>query len=367
MAGVEVMVGVFFMLLLLLVVVVLLVKFVPVDLWMSAVAAGVKVSLFSLVGMRLRKVDPNTVISPLIRGTKAGLDITVSDLESHLLSGGDIENVVSALIAANKANLVLSFESAVAIDLAGRDVLKAVQVSVTPKVIQTKWVSAVAADGIEMKVMARITVRANIDRLVGGAGEETILARVGEGIVTTVGSSKNHKNVLENPDIISKTVLDKGLDRETAYTILSIDIADIDIGKNIGASLQIEQAEADKKIAQAKAEERRALAIAREQEMQAEVQAKKAQVVGAESEVPRALAEALRAGNIGYKDVLSMRNIEADTKMRESFGEKSGELEGKRVIQAGAMGQVGGVGFGGVGFGGVRNEDVVKKSQGFNS
>ncbi len=294
-------------------------SYVPVGLWISAIAAGVKVSLFSLIGMRLRRVRPAQIIEPLIKGRKAGLDLEIGQLESHLLSGGDVHNVVSALIAADKANLQLGFETAVAIDLAGRDVLQAVAVSVTPKIIQTPLVSAVAANGIEIKVMARVTVRANIDRLVGGAGEDTILARVGEGIVTTVGSSSSHKNVLENPDLISKLVLEKGLDSGTAFEILSIDIADIDIGRNVGASLQIEQAEADKKIAQAKAEERRALAIAREQEMKASVQEMKAKVVEAESKVPLALAKALEEGNLGYLDILNIDNKKADTKMREGL------------------------------------------------
>ncbi len=301
-------------------------SYIPLGLWVSALAAGVKVRLFTLIGMRLRRVRPANIIRPLIKGRKAGLDLDIGQLESHLLSGGDVENVVSALIAADKANLEISFETAVAIDLAGRDVLQAVTVSVTPKIIQTPLVSAVAADGIEIKVMARVTVRANIDRLVGGAGEETILARVGEGIVTTVGSSSSHKKVLENPDIISKLVLEKGLDNGTAFEILSIDIADIDIGKNIGASLQIEQAEADKKIAQAKAEERRALAIAQEQEnvakvqeMRAKVEEMKAKVVEAEAKVPLALAEALNSGNIGYYDALNFENKKADTKMREGL------------------------------------------------
>ncbi len=301
-------------------------SYVPIGLWISALAAGVKVSLFSLVGMRLRRVKPAYIIQPLIKGRKAGLDLEIGQLESHFLSGGDVQNVVSALIAADKAKLKLGFETAVAIDLAGRDVLQAVAVSVTPKIIQTPLVSAVAANGIEIKVMARVTVRANIDRLVGGAGEETILARVGEGIVTTVGSSSSHKKVLENPDIISKLVLEKGLDSGTAFEILSIDIADIDIGKNVGASLQIEQAEADKKIAQAKAEERRALAIAREQEMKASVQEMKAKVedmrakvVEAEAKIPLSLANALDAGNIGYYDVLNFDNKKADTKMREGL------------------------------------------------
>ncbi len=295
-------------------------SFVPIGLWISAMAAGVKVSFFSLVGMRLRRVRPDRIIRPLIKVSKAGLNISVNQLESHFLSGGHVDNVVDALIAAHRANLELSFERAAAIDLAGRDVFEAVRMSVSPKIIETPWISAVAIDGIEVKVIARVTVRANLARLVGGAGEETIIARVGEGIVTTVGSSQSHKDVLENPDKISQTVLSKGLDSGTAFEILSIDIADIDIGRNIGAHLQIEQAEADKQIAQAKAEERRASAIAHEQEMKAHVQEMRAKVVEAEAQVPTALAEALRSGNLGVLDIYKMDNIKADTKMRESIG-----------------------------------------------
>ncbi len=295
-------------------------SYVPVGLWISAAAANVKVSIFSLIGMRFRRVRPERIVVPLIKGTKAGLDISVNQLESHYLSGGHVDNVVDAIIAAHRANLDLSFERAAAIDLAGRDVFNAVKMSVTPKIIETPQISAVAIDGIEVKVMARVTVRTNLARLVGGAGEETIIARVGEGIVTTVGSSKSHKEVLENPDKISQTVLSKGLDSGTAFEILSIDIADIDIGRNIGAHLQIEQAEADKQIAQAKAEERRATAIAREQEMKAEVQAKQAYVVEAEAAVPIAIAEALRSGNISVMDYYNLENKKADTKMRENIG-----------------------------------------------
>jgi len=305
-------------------------NFVPVGLWISAVSAGVKVNIFSLVGMRLRRVRPDRIISPLIKVQKAGLPVTANQLESHLLSGGNVDNVVHALIASHRANLELSFERAAAIDLAGRDVFEAVRMSVMPKIIETPWISAVAINGIEVKVIARVTVRANLARLVGGAGEETIIARVGEGIVTTVGSSGTHKEVLENPDRISQTVLSKGLDSGTAFEILSIDIADIDIGRNIGANLQTEQAEADKKIAQAKAEERRATAIAHEQEMKAHVQEMRAKVVAAEAEVPMAVAEALRKGNIGVVDYYKLENTKADTKMRESIGGVSIDVTPRR-------------------------------------
>jgi uncharacterized protein YqfA (UPF0365 family) len=297
-----------------------LLTFVPVMLWISALAAGVKVSIFTLIGMRLRRVIPSRVINPLIKAHKAGLDVTTNQLESHYLAGGNVDRVVNALIAAHRANIELSFERAAAIDLAGRDVLEAVQMSVNPKVIETPFIAGVAMDGIEVKAKARITVRANIDRLVGGAGEETIVARVGEGIVSTIGSSDNHKKVLENPDMISQTVLSKGLDAGTAFEILSIDIADVDIGKNIGAELQTEQAEADKKIAQAKAEERRAMAVAQEQEMKARVEEMRAKVVEAEARVPLAMAEALTSGKIGVMDYLNIQNISADTSMRDSIG-----------------------------------------------
>ncbi|ANC77919.1 MAG: flotillin-like protein FloA [Bacillota bacterium] len=297
--------------------------FVPVMLWISALAAGVRVGIFTLVGMRLRRVIPNRVINPLIKAVKAGLDLSTNQLESHYLAGGNVDRVVNALIAAHRANIELSFERAAAIDLAGRDVLEAVQMSVNPKVIETPFIAGVALDGIEVKAKARITVRANIDRLVGGAGEETIIARVGEGIVSTIGSSATHKKVLENPDLISQTVLSKGLDAGTAFEILSIDIADIDIGKNIGAELQTDQAMADKNIAQAKAEERRAMAVAKEQEMKARVQEMRAKVVEAEAEVPMALAEALRSGNMGFMDYMNMKNIMADTTMRESISKSS--------------------------------------------
>jgi uncharacterized protein YqfA (UPF0365 family) len=297
--------------------------FVPVMLWISALAAGVRVGIFTLVGMRLRRVIPNRVVNPLIKAVKAGIELSTNQLESHYLAGGNVDRVVNALIAAHRANIELSFERAAAIDLAGRDVLEAVQMSVNPKVIETPFIAGVALDGIEVKAKARITVRANIDRLVGGAGEETIIARVGEGIVSTIGSSETHKKVLENPDLISQTVLAKGLDAGTAFEILSIDIADIDIGKNIGAELQTDQAMADKNIAQAKAEERRAMAVANEQEMKARVQEMRAKVVEAEAEVPMALAEALRSGNMGFMDYMNMKNIMADTTMRESISKSS--------------------------------------------
>jgi uncharacterized protein YqfA (UPF0365 family) len=299
--------------------------FVPVMLWISAIAAGVRISIFTLVGMRLRRVIPSRIINPLIKAHKAGLSVTINQLESHYLAGGNVDRVVNALIAAHRANIELTFERCAAIDLAGRDVLEAVQMSVNPKVIETPFIAGVAMDGIEVKAKARITVRANIDRLVGGAGEDTIVARVGEGIVSTIGSSSNHKKVLENPDMISQTVLTKGLDAGTAFEILSIDIADVDIGKNIGAELQTEQAEADKNIAQAKAEERRAMAVANEQEMVARVQEMRAKVVEAEAEVPLAMAEALRSGNIGVMDYMNYKNIDADTEMRGSIGKLTGD------------------------------------------
>lgn len=310
--------------------------FVPVMLWISALAAGVRIGIFTLVGMRLRRVIPSRVINPLIKAEKAGLDLSVNQLESHYLAGGNVDRVVNALVAAHRANIELSFQRCAAIDLAGRDVLEAVQMSVNPKVIETPFISGVAMDGIEVKAKARITVRANIDRLVGGAGEDTVIARVGEGIVSTIGSSDDHKQVLENPDLISQTVLAKGLDSGTAFEILSIDIADIDIGKNIGAGLQTDQAEADKKIAQAKAEERRAMAVAREQEMRARVEEMQAKVVEAEAEVPMAFAEALRSGKMGVMDYMNLKNIEADTDMRDSIsniddkGNKEDDSKGKR-------------------------------------
>ncbi|ADF41367.1 MULTISPECIES: flotillin-like protein FloA [Priestia] len=303
--------------------------FVPIMLWISALAAGVRISIFTLVGMRLRRVIPSRVVNPLIKASKAGLGITINQLESHYLAGGNVDRVVNALIAAHRANIELTFERGAAIDLAGRDVLEAVQMSVNPKVIETPFIAGVAMDGIEVKAKARITVRANIDRLVGGAGEETIIARVGEGIVSTIGSQTDHKKVLENPDMISQTVLGKGLDSGTAFEILSIDIADIDIGKNIGAVLQTDQAEADKNIAQAKAEERRAMAVAQEQEMRAKVEEMRAKVVEAEAEVPLAMAEALRSGNIGVMDYMNIQNLTADTDMRDSIGKMSKEDDEK--------------------------------------
>lgn len=293
--------------------------FIPVGLWISASASGVKVKILTLIGMRLRRVIPSKVVIPLIKAQKAGLTLSINKLEAHYLAGGNVDRVVNSLIAAQGANIPLEFERAAAIDLAGRNVLEAVQMSVNPKVIETPVVAAVAKDGIELKALARVTVRANIERLVGGAGEQTIIARVGEGIVTTIGSSDSHKSVLENPDLISKTVLGKGLDAGTAFEILSIDIADIDVGRNIGAQLQTDQAEADKRIAQAKAEERRAMAVAKEQEMKAAVQEMRAKVVEAEAEVPKALAHALREGKLGVMDYYNMKNVLADTQMRESI------------------------------------------------
>jgi len=292
---------------------------VPVGLWISAYAAGVRIGIFTLIGMRLRRVIPSRIVNPMIKAVKAGLNVSINKLEAHYLAGGNVDRVVNALIAAQRANIPLEFERAAAIDLAGRDVLEAVQMSVNPKVIETPVIAAIAKDGIELKAKARVTVRANIDRLVGGAGEQTIIARVGEGVVTTVGSSNNHKEVLENPDSISKTVLEKGLDAGTAFEILSIDIADIDVGRNIGAQLQTDQAEADKRIAQAKAEERRAMAVAKEQEMKAAVQEMRAKVVEAEAEVPKAMAAALREGKLGVLDYYNLQNIIADTQMRNSI------------------------------------------------
>jgi uncharacterized protein YqfA (UPF0365 family) len=300
-------------------------NFVPLGLWISALAAGVKIGIFTLIGMRLRRVIPSRIVNPLIKATKAGLNVTVNELEAHYLAGGNVDKVVNALIAAQRAEIPLEFERAAAIDLAGRDVLQAVQMSVNPKVLETPWVAAVAKNGIEVKAMARVTVRANIDRLVGGAGEETILARVGEGVVTTVGSSTDHKEVLENPDSISRTVLSKGLDAGTAFEILSIDIADIDVGRNIGAQLQTDQAEADKRIAQAKAEERRAMAVAKEQEMKAAVVEMRAKVVEAEAEVPRAMAEALKTGKLGVMDYYNLQNVVADTQMRDAISKINGQ------------------------------------------
>jgi len=295
----------------------------PIGLWITAMFSGVNVSIMTLIGMRFRRVRPSRIVDPMIKATKAGLSLSIDKLEAHYLAGGNVNTVIDALIAAQRANIHLEFEQAAAIDLAGRDVLEAVQVSVNPKVIETPIISAVAKDGIEVKVKARVTVRANIERLVGGAGEETIIARVGEGVVTTVGSSVSHKEVLENPDKISKTVLEKGLDSGTAFEILSIDIADVDVGRNIGAQLQTDQAEADKKIAQAKAEERRAMAIAQEQEMKARVVEMKAKVVESESKVPLAIADAFINGKLGVMDYYNMKNIMADTSMRESISQSN--------------------------------------------
>jgi uncharacterized protein YqfA (UPF0365 family) len=302
---------------------------IPVGLWISAVAAGVRVGLFSLVAMRLRRVPPNRIILPLIKADKAGIDVEQNQLEAHYLAGGNVDRVVDALIAADKARIALPFDRAAAIDLAGRDVLDAVKVSVNPRVIQTPNVSAVAKDGIELISTARVTVRANLERLVGGAGEETIIARVGEGIVSSIGSTSSHKGVLENPDTISKTVLAKGLDSGTAFEILSIDIADVNVGRNIGAELQTDQAEADKRVAQAKAEERRAMAVAVEQENRARVEEMRAKVVEAEAEVPRAMAEAFRAGNLGVMDYYNLQNIQSDTDMRGNIAQatRPGEEE----------------------------------------
>jgi uncharacterized protein YqfA (UPF0365 family) len=294
-------------------------RFVPVGLWITALASGVRVSFPTLIGMRLRRVNPSNIVNPLIYGHKAGLSLPINSLEAHYLAGGNVERVVRALISADKAGIPLDLKQATAIDLAGRDVFEAVQVSVNPKVITTPKVAAMARDGIQLLAMARVTVRANINRLVGGAGEETILARVGEGIVSTIGSAQSHKAVLENPDMISKTVLAKGLDAGTAFEILSIDIADVDVGKNIGAELQTDQAEADKRIAQAKAEERRALAVAMEQEFKAELQRERAKLVAAEAQIPMAIAEAFRSGHLGVMDYQRYRNIEADTEMRRSI------------------------------------------------
>lgn len=288
--------------------------FVPVGLWITAIFSGVKVSIGTLIGMRLRKVNPSEIVRPLISATKAGLVLDVGQMEAHYLAGGNVGRVVTALISADRANIELPWKRATAIDLAGRDVLEAVQVSVNPKVIQTPKVAAVAKDGIQVIAVARVTVRANIDRLVGGAGEETIIARVGEGTVSSIGSASSHKSVLENPDAISKYVLERGLDSGTAFEILSIDIADVDVGRNIGAELQTDQAEADKRIAQAKAEERRAMAVAVEQEQ-------RARVVEAEAQVPLALADAFRSGRLGVMDYYRMENVQADTDMRTSLAQ----------------------------------------------
>ena len=307
------------MIVVILFVVIVFLSFVPLGLWISALASGVYVSIFTLVGMKIRRVSPAKIIAPLIKAEKAGLKMEISKMEAHYLAGGNLDRVITALITARGANIKLDFPEACAIDLAGRDVLQAVQMSVNPKVIETPVVAAIAKDGIELRAKARVTVRANIERLVGGAGEETIVARVGEGIVTTVGSASSHKEVLENPDLISRTVLDKGLDAGTAFEILSIDIADVDVGRNVGAQLQMDQAEADRRIAQAKAEERRAMAVAREQEMKAAAQEQRAKVIEAEAEVPKAMASALREGKLGVLDYYQMQNTISDTNMREAI------------------------------------------------
>lgn len=301
------------------VVVIILLAFFPIGTWFIAAISGARVSMGRLIGMKMRRIKYKMLVDVYIRARKAGLDIDITELESHVMAGGNVSNVVNALISAHSANIDLSLQSAKAIDLAGRDVLNAVKVSVNPKVIETPIISAIAKNGIELRVKARVTVRANISRLIGGAGEETIIARVGEGIVTTVGSSETHKEVLENPDLISKTVLKKGLDSGTAYEILSIDIADVDVGRNIGAQLQMDQAEADKRIAQAAAEERRAMAVATEQEMRAMTQEMRAKVIEAEAEIPRAMAEALRSGRLGIMDYYQLQNIQADTAMRQAI------------------------------------------------
>lgn len=293
--------------------------FVPLNLWITAVFSGVKVGLFELVAMRIRKVPPGVIVNSLITAVKAGIPVTATDLETHFLAGGNVPTVIRALISADKANIDLQFKQAAAIDLAGREVFEAVQMSVNPKVITTPKVAAVASDGIQLIAIARVTVRANIAQLVGGAGEDTILARVGEGIVTSIGSAKSHKEVLENPDKISQLVLSRGLDAGTAFEILSIDIADVDVGVNIGAQLQTDQAMADLKVAEAKAEERRAMAVAEEQEMKARSEEARAKVILAEAEIPKAMAEAFRSGNLGIFDYLKLKNIEADTGMRDSI------------------------------------------------
>ncbi|WP_295149804.1 flotillin-like protein FloA [uncultured Peptoniphilus sp.] len=325
-------IGSIFIIAVIIIVVSMFLSFVPVGLWVTAFFSGVKIKISELIGMKLRRVKPSRIVRPAIKATKAGLNLEISSLEAHYLAGGNVNTLVDALIAAQRANIPLQFERAAAIDLAGRDVLEAVQVSVNPKVIETPNISAVAQDGIEVMVKAKVTVRANIERLVGGAGEQTIIARVGEGIVTTVGSSQSYKSVLENPDSISRVVLDKGLDSGTAYEILSIDIADVDVARNIGARLQTDQAEADKRISEAKASERRAMALAREQEMKAEVEAMRAKVVEAESQVPIAMAEALKSGKLGVFDYYKMQNLNSDTDMRKSISkipEKDHKKENK--------------------------------------
>jgi uncharacterized protein YqfA (UPF0365 family) len=301
-------------------------RYVPIGLWVRARASGVQLKIITLVGMRLRRISPHRLVDAFIMARKAGIEITIDQLEKHFLAGGNIERVIKALISAQQAGINLAFKQACAIDLAGRDVLQAVQMSVIPKVIETPPVAAIAKDGIELRAKARVTVRANLDRLVGGAGEETIIARVGEGIVTTIGSSDTHKAVLENPDRISHTVLSKGLDAGTAFEILSIDIADVDVGRNIGAQLQMDQAEADRRIAQARAEERRAMAVAREQEMKAAVQEMQAKVVEAQAQVPLAMAEALRQGRLGVMEYYQMQNVIADTSMRDGIARAAGPV-----------------------------------------
>jgi len=308
----------------------ILLYFFPIGLWFSALVSGVHISLIQLVLMRWRKVPPATIIRAMIEGTKAGLKLDSNEMEAHYLAGGHVANVVHALVSAQKANITLDFKMATAIDLAGRDVFEAVQMSVNPKVITTPPVTAVAKDGIQLIATARVTVRASIKQLVGGAGEETVLARVGEGIVSSIGSSTSHKEVLENPDSISRLVLSKGLDAGTAFEILSIDIADIDVGKNIGAVLQMDQANADKNVAQAKAEERRAMAVAEEQVMIARAQEARARVIEAEAQIPLAIAEAFRNGNLGIMDYYKFQNIQADTKMRETIG--TPEVKTKQIV-----------------------------------
>jgi len=317
--------GLLVTIIIIIIVLIILFTFIPIGLWIASIAAGVPVGLVNLIGMRLRRVIPAKIVLPLIKATKAGLKVSVDKLEAHYLAGGNVDRVIDAWIAAERAGIPLSFERAAAIDLAGRDVLEAVRMSVNPKVIETPIIAAVAKDGIELKAKARVTVRANIDRLVGGAGEATIIARVGEGIVTTIGSAETHKEVLENPDRISKTVLEKGLDTGTAFEILSIDIADVDVGQNIGAKLRIDQAEADKKIYQAMAEQKRAMAVAREQEMKALTQEMRAKVVEAEVEIPKAIAFAFKEGKLGVFDYYQLKNIQADTSMREGISKISEE------------------------------------------
>ncbi len=303
--------------------------FVPVNLWITAVFSGVRVNLFELIFMRIRKVPPSIIVNSMITATKAGLILTTRELETHYLAGGNVPAVIRALISADKANISLNFKQATAIDLAGRDVFQAVQISVNPKVITTPKVAAVASDGIQLIAIARVTVRANISQLIGGAGEDTIIARVGEGIVTSIGSSVSHKDVLSNPDKISKVVLQRGLDAGTAFEILSIDIADVDVGTNIGAKLQIDQASADLKVAEAKAEERRAMAVALEQELKARAQEARANVIQAEAEIPKALADAFRSGNLGVMDYYRMQNIQADTDMRQSISGTGAQSKGQ--------------------------------------